>query len=119
MPHPLDGCYAKIQRAEEHIKTLNMEISAFLEGDPKPYQIVRQFQNDGLQYAFIAKGSSIVPIRFSVIIGEVFHQLRFSLDHLVCALVLKNGKSISTSHQFPICTKAEHFDKALKSGAIK
>jgi len=119
MPHLLDSCYAKIQRAEENINNLNLEISTFLGREPKPYHIVRQFQNDGLQYAFIAKGSPVVPVRIAVLAGEIFHHLRSSLDHLLCALVLKNSKIVSSSHQFPICTTAVGFDKACQNGSIK
>jgi hypothetical protein len=115
----LASCRAKIERAEESIQNLNREITAFLVANPKPYRMVREFRNDGRQYAFIAFGNPVVPARFAVIAGEIVHHLRSSLDHLLCALVVNNGGSPTRQHQFPIYTSPKAFDEACSRGLIR
>lgn len=119
MTHPLDGCWAKVERAKENIENLNREITAFLNRDPKPYKVVGQHQNDGREYAFIVSGDPYVPPRFSVLAGEIVHHLRSSLDHLVHALIVRNGGTPANNNQFPICTTREKFERACNSGAIQ
>lgn len=118
MAHPLDGCGAKIRRAEESIHDLEQEITAFFQGDPPPYKIVKQHQNNGLEYAFLALGEPEAPLRFAVLAGEIVHHLRSSLDHLVYALVIQNGGTPSKNSQFPICATAKKFEDACNSGLI-
>lgn len=118
MPHPLDGARAKLQRAEESIQNLGRDIEAFFGNEPKPYKIIKQHQKGGLEYAFLAAGEPEVPLRFSVLIGEVIHHLRSSLDHLLYALVIRNGQAPSRKHQFPICETKEAFENARKNGAV-
>ena len=94
MLHPLAGCWAKVKRAKECIKNLNVEITAFLGSEPKPYRVVGKQDEQTGEYAFIASCPSLPP-RFAVLIGEIIHHLRSSLDHLLCALVTQNGASIT------------------------
>jgi len=119
MKHPLDGCWAKIERAEENIQNLNREVNAFLSQDPKPYKIVGQHQNNGREYVFVAFGEVDVPLRISVLAGEIIHHLRSSLDHLIHALIVKNGGTPTNNNKFPICTTTEIFEEACNSGLIK
>ena len=88
MAHPLDSCRAKTRRAQESIHDLEQEITAFFQRDPPPYKIVKQYQNNGLEYAFLAFGEPEAPLRFAVLAGEIVHHLRSSLDHLVYALII-------------------------------
>src|ERR1700674_58253 len=115
----LIGCRAKIKRAEEHIQNLNGEIVAFISANPKPYRISRELRNDGRQYAFVGFGKPlVVPPRFAVMAGEIVHHLRSSLDHLLCALVARNGGTPTRQHQFPIYTSRKKFDEDCARGLI-
>lgn len=118
MAHPLDGCRAKILRAEESIRSLDEELTVFLSRDVPEIKVVGQHQRDGLEYAFIAFGDSEVPLRFSVLAGEIVHHMRSSLDHLVYALIVRNGGTPSRNNQFPICATANKFEDARNSGLI-
>lgn len=118
MSHPLDGCRAKIQRAEENIHLLDREIAAFLHRDPPPYKIVGQHQKEGLEYAFVAFGDPEAPLRFAVLAGEIIHHLRSSLDHLIYALIIQNGGTPTRNNQFPICATVEKFNQACTSGGM-
>ncbi len=119
MAHPLDGCRAKIHRAEETLEVLNCEIAAFFNQSPPPYNVIKQPQNNGLEYVFIAHGDPNPPLRFAVLAGEIIHHLRSGLDHLIHALVVRNGEPPTQRHQFPICTTAKAFKDACDRGQIK
>jgi hypothetical protein len=114
MIHLLDGCWAKLDRAEESIRTLDREAMAFFNTDPAPYKIVGEHKKGGFEYVFMAYGDPAVPLRFSVIAGEIVHHLRSSLDHLVHALVVKSGNSPTKRNQFPICSTRDNFESCQK-----
>ena len=119
MAHLLDGCWAKIERAEESIKGLDREAAAFFGTDPPPFKVIGEHKKNGLEYGFMAYGDPTVPLRFAVLAGEIVHQLRSSLDHLVNALVVKSGHTPTKRNQFPICSTKDKFEEACKKGALK
>lgn len=119
MAHPLDGCRAKLQRAEESINNLHSEITAFLRELISHQKIVGRHQNDGLEYVLVAYGDSSAPLRFAVLAGEIIHHLRSCLDHLVHALIIQNGGVPTNRTQFPICSTTEYFDQECERGRIK
>jgi hypothetical protein len=114
-----EGCWAKIERAEEHIKNLKSEIDAFFLSDPKPYRIVRETQDEGRSHQWIGFEDRALPPRISVITGEIIHQLRSSLDHLVVAMVRQRGRTVNKDHGFPITETPEKFKSAVDGGKIK
>jgi hypothetical protein len=63
MSHPLDGCWAKIQRAKEQINNLDIEITSLLNNDA--YSVVGEFQPERQRYVFRIVGPS-VPLRIAV-----------------------------------------------------
>ena len=115
----LDGINGKIQRADENVRNLDTEISVFLLANPHPYRVVKEFQNNGRDYVFKLYGELKVPLRFAVLAGEIIYQLRSSLDHLLWALVEKQGATHKSSHQFPIAATAEEFVEARKRRRIE
>jgi hypothetical protein len=115
MPSPLDGCWAKIERANDNIGNLDNEIAAFVH--PENYIIVRHVDHKAQECTFTARGQTI-PLRFSVLIGEIIHHLRSSLDHLIWQLVLKRHPSPNFKVQFPICITEKEFKRAIKGGII-
>ena len=117
--HPLDSIKAKIERADKTLHDLNGEIVAFIRAHSDPYRIVREFRNQGKDYVFIAFGELAVPLRFSVLAGEILYHLRSSLDHLVWKLVEEEGGTPTRANQFPICATAEKFAKTCSQGYVK
>jgi hypothetical protein len=116
MSHLLDGCRAKIERANENIKNLEAEIAAFV--DPNNHSVVSHIDPVAKTCDFVALGQQI-PLRFSVLIGEIVHHLRSSLDHSIWALVLQRHETPSFKVQFPVCETAEEFETAKKRGIIQ
>ena len=82
MMHPLDGCRAKLDRAEESIQNLSSELELLLTRSEPSFKVVGQHQRGGLEYAFMAYGSPELPLRFAVLAGEIVHHLRSSLDQV-------------------------------------
>ena len=113
----LNGCWAKLDRAEETLQNLDSEFASFIERDPKPFDIVGK--HNGAEYQFIVRGDPILPPRFSVLIGEIIHHLRSTLDHLIWALVIRNSRSPDRNNQFPICTTKEKFEDVCQNGMLK
>ncbi|MFN4091963.1 MAG: hypothetical protein ACK4FG_03595 [Brevundimonas sp.] len=117
--HPLAGIRAKIERADESICRLDAEIIEHVKNTADRYSSFGGFESDGLNYLLKVRGSQNTPTRFAVIGGEVIHHLRSVYDHLVVALAAKHGQRALNTHQFPICRKAEKFEKSVGSGCLK
>lgn len=100
---PLDGCRAKIARADENIKQLEGEIKAFL--DTHPYGLDWTHDAQRKTVAWTAKAPPEHPLRWSVIAGEVVHELRSALDHLAWQLVIANGETPDKRTEFPVFEK--------------
>jgi hypothetical protein len=115
MSHPLNGCWAKIERAKEQIEYLNGETTTLLNSGA--YSI-GECQAERRRYTFKLMGPP-VPLRISIIAGEIVHHLRSCFDHVVWALAKKNGLSDTERVNFPVCETSEKFEKAVQDGIIK
>ena len=104
------GCIAKLDRALELLNLLEVEAASYFEEHPIRLEV--QHRNEGLDCSLVAFGPDAPPTRFAVIAGEIVHHLRSSLDHLICALVLKNGNTPGKFNQFPICVNQKAFKEA-------
>lgn len=114
----LSGVQAKLERAQELTNILDVEIAEYLAANKSKLKIKKVFQNNGLRYAFVVSGDLDIPLRFSILFGEIVHHLRSSLDHLVWALVVKNGGKPANKNQFPICQTPEDFREQCKRGRL-
>jgi hypothetical protein len=108
----------KIDRAAELLDNLIPVLTNFKNNQSKNICIHPEWTDDGRQYSLIASGNITTPPELSLYIGEIIHQLRSSLDHLVCALASYNGASIKKSHQYPICKTQADFETAKSKGRL-
>lgn len=113
----LEGVEAKLDRANEILGCLEKESFKYFSQDPPVVRL--EHKNTNNEYAFIAYGEPNPPLRFSIMAGEIVHHLRSSLDHLITALVIRNGVEPTYQHQFPICTSEDDFQRACKKGQIR
>ncbi len=76
----LDGCNAKVDRAEELLETLADEWRAFLDTNPWPSRI--DDRTEPGWHRVCLDFTAPPPPRFAIVVGEVAHDLRSALDHL-------------------------------------
>lgn len=115
----LSGCFAKLERASETLAGLTSEIETFNAKAAKQIDMKGAISRDGLEYVLTASGAVEIPSRYAVLTGEVIHHMRSALDHLICALVVANGGSITKQHQFPICSTRDLYKRAGDKGMIR
>lgn len=106
--HPLDGAYAKLDRADEHVRTLHCELKMLLKD--KPLRVFFKFNAKSKWHIAYVRGADIPP-RLSVIAGEIVFHDRSALEHLAWMLVKRNKKKPRKNNSFPIWERGnkEHF----------
>jgi hypothetical protein len=83
MSHPLDGCFAKISRAEELANLLLAELERL-----KPaYSVVSTNDIARKRFIFRVEGPP-VPLRIPILVGEILHQFRSVFDHIAWAFAM-------------------------------
>jgi len=81
MANEFDGIREKLIRANENVVNLKREIDRFIkEGE---YSVLVNPDDELMSKAMAYHRQRKMPLRFSVLCGEVVHHLRSSLDHIV------------------------------------
>lgn len=107
------GIYVKVERAKKHVRDLEALVEGFFESSP--YEIVVQDQPDTGDRVFRVKILHQPPLEWGAIVGDVVHNLRATLDLLVCELVRGEGNTVTDTTGFPIAKGANEF----KSGYLR
>lgn len=105
MADPLDGARLKLRRAWDQFNGLVADMRAFLGNQPSPYVPRVHFNAKERSVLITAHIQKIPDPMWGVRIGEIVHNLRSALDHLVWELViLSTGRppTLPTKNQFPI-----------------
>lgn len=89
---------------------MNRAIRGFLER--RPYEPIGKFEREASEYFIWMRVRDIPPIRWSIIIGEIVHNLRSVLDHLAWQLVKANGCKPNGDTGFPIFTQNPFVENA-------
>jgi hypothetical protein len=116
MVHPLDGPRFKIERASEHLDTLDRERTAFLADVDN--RIVGRFEPETSNYIFNVSGDP-PDLRWAPIVGEIAHNLRSALDNLTSALVTHRGNVVTNQTQFVIADTVLIWDAELKRKRLR
>jgi hypothetical protein len=98
----------KVDRAREHIRELHSEIRRFHSRDP--YSIVENLDPETGESVKTLRIRRRMPPRLAVIVGDVVHNLRSSLDHLAWQLVLANHEVPTRRTAFPISDTVAEFE---------
>jgi hypothetical protein len=97
------GCLLKMQRAQKHFEELQDTAKAFVRSDP--YAVVNEPDAKRNHYVARLKIERQPPPELSPIIGDIIHNARSSLDHLVWLLIKRVGNKPELGRpQFPIFT---------------
>lgn len=118
IPNPLMGSRAKVERAKEHIKNLDLAIKAFFNSNPYTINIRRNLKTG--KHVFYAADVEDVPIHIAAIAGDVVHSLRSALDYIAYQLVYIGtaGQGLLWRAEFPIFDSADEY-AAKKQGKIE
>lgn len=104
------GIEEKLKRSSENIDNLHAEINRFFQEGK--YPVLPKHDSEALLEAIAYHKNSVVPLRFSVLTGEIVHQLRSCLDHVVwifSSSEYRSGKH-GSAIEFPVFDK-EPIDK--------
>ena len=109
----LEGVNAKIQRAQDEIERLARDIEASCEAQRALFS--EELRPDVGDKIWIFRGETpIVPIEYSIRLGEIVYNLRSALDQLVWQLAHANYKAPSHLNEFPIFDDESRFNAAIK-----
>jgi hypothetical protein len=107
----LDGPLAKLGRAKAHFDALNGSIEAFQRSDTHDIVITKSDSQTGEKVANLRILKHPKNPEWGLILGDMVHNLRSALDHLVWQLVILNGEKPRRQNQFPIIgAKAQYLD---------
>lgn len=107
--HSLDGIFAKLDRADEHLVALADETRAFVESEPNRYVV--EVDYDAGRYVVRVDIRRQPPLRLSILCGDFIQCLRHALDHLAWAIVPAPGRRTA----FPIYGSADQFDREVRN----
>src|SRR4051812_23942073 len=102
----LSGVRLKLDRAQTHIDVLRDKTSAFRERKPAPFGFRTETTTKAdelVEYVLYAVVREEPPRSLGPVIGDVLHNLRSALDHLVYELSTARARR-SSNTQFPIFT---------------
>ncbi len=104
MAFDLTSALLKIGRAKELLDGLDAEVRAW--NETVPYTGTIQINAEKTRASLVIKVNNEAPIiRWSLIIADIFHNLRCSLDHLVWAIGVHESPTVTPLNsriQFPI-----------------
>jgi hypothetical protein len=91
----------KLFWAEHHMTLLGKEMRAFYEHHSEP-SILSEFDPADQCHVLTFSGTTDIPTRWGLIVGDYVSSARSSLDHLVWQLVLANGGVPGRNNSFPV-----------------
>ena len=111
---PFRASFLKIERARQHIAELEKTAAGFLAGNPVKSSIAIDPGIDS-RMPIVAFKFKIDPVPeiVSSILGDIFHNLRSSLD-LMASELCRNQKKSDEGVYFPFCDNESELDAMIK-----
>jgi hypothetical protein len=111
--NPFTGAHGKLTRARKHIEELRAAIAAFFA--TQPYEIMQEEDTSTGDLIYRLRIHHEVPDDWSLIVGDILHNMRSSLDHLAWRLVELNNKIPGRHTQFVISADQAAFQRAAQT----
>ena len=117
MGSPLAGAFAKLGRADEHLRSLVDEIGQIDAASAKPSVVCIEFAPPRyvVRVRPVSAFSEQERLKLALIAGDAVANLRAALDYLVCELVRLEGREPSRHNAFPIYAEKQQFDASVRS----
>src|ERR1017187_8784578 len=107
MASPRESVLAKYDRSQKHVNDLMGAVDAFRYANRDHVDIQTNEQTGDVTYYL--RTVPIVPNEIALILGDAVHNLRSTLDYLICALVLTAGGPDCEHTGFPIFESAKFY----------
>jgi hypothetical protein len=113
--HRLAGVRIKLERARDHLETLNREVSTFLRR--RPYKIIEERRRGGRDLVFRVSIRETPPLAWSAGIGDCVQNMRAALEYLAWELARLDAPGEPPSKTgFPIYVDAQSYYATRKDG---
>lgn len=103
----------KLERAKDHQKDLLSQVGQFWKDYPPRIEVIDD--HNAKQRKWIARLGVPPAEDWALIVGDIVHNLRSALDHLVCRLVESEGNRLTTNTAFPIAESEAGFRKIVRN----
>jgi hypothetical protein len=100
MAHPLESARLKLDRARQHFEQLEAEVNFFLRGHP--YIGLPYYDTQSGKHEIRARKFAEPDPALGLIAGDLVHNLRSALDHIVYALAALGDQKRGERTAFPI-----------------
>lgn len=111
----LGGPIAKLDRAKTHFQALNKSIGAFKRSKTHDFVVTKFDPNTGEKVVQLKILKEPKNPEWGLLLGDMVHNLRSALDHLVWQLVILNGEKPRRQNQFPIIGTENEYWKVPKN----
>ncbi len=105
------GPAIKIERAKQHLIEFEKELPDFI--DKIKNNIKYYYEEKSDEIVVYVYNDIPIPKNLNVIIGDIVHNLRSSLDQVIACILRKNNIDIKWDHGFPIVDSKEMLDKII------
>ena len=113
--HPLAGMRVKLERAREHLVTLNGAVSAFLERNP--YELIEEHRRGGRELIIKVRVHETPPLAWSGVIGDCVQNMRAALEYLAWELAGLDAPGDPPSYTgFPIYLESRRYHATRRDG---
>ena len=99
----------KVARANEQTKVLARLQTEYVDAKPRPYSIRRSIKTDFTEHVYYVRYDVPIPLDFSILLGEIVHNLRSALDQCVFQLAFNHTGIEHDRTMFPIFATAGDF----------
>src|SRR5437867_3099381 len=113
MTQALDGPRLKNERARSQLNELSVQINEFLNG--QPYVSFIEVDEEHRRVSLGVEVRQRPDLSWGVLMGEILHNLRSSLDHAFWQLVASHGGKPHERTAFPIFLREDGFDAERQS----
>lgn len=110
MDPDLEPIYIRQRRVQSQIRRIEANYRAFAPR-LKDYRFSMDVDEGATKHIERIHMAWVIPEAWAVQLGEVMHNLRSTLDNLVCQLVLAEGNKPGNQHEFPVAHEESWYEK--------